>query len=126
MATRKVRILRFIEEVCRFICFTIEKGVHRKNELAVRILLDNEDVGCITNDGVVTLSSGGGHCVVIMLEQWEEIGAKAREFKEKCAIAQGESEAMNAQPVVAGDVVHCRFNADTYAMPCSKDGNEMP
>lgn len=99
--TEKKGVVRFEEGLNPFLCWDKENGFRHEQRIAVVIILDGKEIGYITSDGKITnngtITEGEptrimSYSNTFTLEQWDEIGAKAREFKEKCAAAAQEKK----------------------------------
>lgn len=92
--------LRFEEGMKDFICFSAKNGVSSSQKLAVGIYLDEEYVGLIGADGKITIIaktvSERPYALALSITftetQLAAIALRAKEFKERCAIAAQEQK----------------------------------
>ena len=96
--------LRFSEGVRDFYLFD-DKGIDYRRKLVVSIDLDGENVGIITRDGKITITTpmeseaSANLCLFTATTftetQWNAIGLRAKEFKERCARLAKEQDKQN-------------------------------
>lgn len=93
----KKGVLTFEEGLKPFIRYC--KGIAHFEELAIDIYLGGGDIGCITSEGKIIIcgtvtekdpSRIMSYANTFTSEQWDEIGVKKNEFKEKCAKREAE------------------------------------